>query len=355
MSKKNRRLKAIKTGYPPGSLQYLGEKDPVDTDLQLFIYDEHHAEEINPLNPPVLFKPEEQPEKVFWLNLHGVHDAALMQQIGEHFGIYRMGLEDIMDTTQRPKIEEAGNYLFITLKSLVLMPDATISIEQFSFVLFENMVISFQEKRFDIFEKIRERIREKIGLTRSRKADYLLYLLLDAVVDHYNIITEHFESRVEQLEKEVLRRTDNRMILEIEALKKDLIISRNAVFPFKDAVQHLEKGYPPFIDPVNTRYFSDLKDNTLDTLDALDTCRQLTDSVMNLFINNRNNRLNEVMKVLTIIATIFIPLTFITGLYGMNFKNIPELEWTYGYYFIWGVCIAIALLMLLFFRKRKWI
>jgi magnesium transporter len=347
--------KSKKIGLPPGSLQYLGESIPEAVGVQLIRYNASDLREIDPCKSVEKINLKDEPDKAHWLNLHGVHDAELVGRVGKQFGIHPLALEDILDTEQRPKIEEGKDYLFITLKSLALLPDKSVNIEQISFVLFSNLVISFQEKSFDIFEPIRLRLRENRGLIRQKKADYLLYALLDMVVDNYFRVTEHLEEGIENLEAEVLRDVSSDHLMQIESLKKDIIFSRSAVLPFRDAVQKLEKGFIPHLDPANKRYFEDLKDNTFDTLEALDTSRQLVDSLLNLFINIRSNQMNEVMKVLTIIATIFIPLTFVSGIYGMNFKYMPELEWQWSYPLVWIAFIVLSVGMLFYFRRKKWL
>lgn len=347
--------KSKKIGQPPGSLQYLGESIKKEVGIQLFNYDDADLNEHDSIDNLNQIKPLENPNQVYWLNLHGIHDANLIRSIGDQFGIHPLALEDILDTEQRPKIEEAQNYLFITLKSLALLPNKSVNIEQISFILFPGLVISFQEMSFDIFDPIRQRIRENRGVIRKKQADYLLYALLDTVVDNYFKVTEHLEDRIEQLEGDILRDVSPEQLLQIEQLKKEIIFCRSAVMPFRDAVQKLERGWSSFINLKNRKYFEDLKDNTYDTLEILETSRQLTDGIMNLYINIRSNQMNEVMKVLTIIATIFIPLTFISGIYGMNFQYMPELHEKWAYPLIWIVFGLIAAGMLYYFRRKKWL
>jgi len=292
-----------------------------------------------------------------WYNQHGMHDVKRIENIGKVFNFHKLMLEDLLDTEQRAKFDEYEGYLFFSLKTLHLNDQQFFEteIEQVSFVLGDAYVLSFQEREGAIFEHIRQRLRTAKGMVRYRKADYLLYVLLDAIVENYYVLIAKLEDRIEQIQEEVLTNDSKELLMKIENLKKELIYIRRSIAPLKDAISYLEKSQHPCIDASSKPYFADLKENTLNIIDSLETSRQMLDNLTNIYLTTLSNKMNEVMKVLTIIATIFIPLTFLAGVYGMNFKHMPELDNPYSYPIFWTAIIIVGGALVYYFRRKKWL
>lgn len=351
-SKKAKR--SVKIGTAPGSLIYVGEKkvESVSAQFIRFTSDEYFEDKSLNLKKPMDAMAGN--DQVHWLNLHGLHDVELIQRIGGHYDIDKLILEDLLDTTQRPKVEEFANCMFFTLKSLSDVENTEFEIEQISFLLTENSVISLQEKPADIFESIRERLRNKIGLVRDRKADYLLFLLLDAVIDEYFVLLDNFDSEIEDLQEEVVTNPKDDTLIRTEQLKRSLVLLRKSVNPLKDAVSVLNRGDSKFLNEDYLKYYSDLRDSALEVIDSVEAYRQMIEAVENLYMSQLSQKNNDTMKVLTVIATIFIPLTFVAGIYGMNFKYMPELEWKYSYPAFWGIMLVVTLFMIRYFRRKDW-
>lgn len=296
------------------------------------------------------------PERVNWINLDGLQDKEIIKAIQEHFKLHALLVEDILDD-QRPKAEEYEDYLFFTLKMLYSIKQGTIEYEQISFVLGNNYLISFQEKEGDLFDQFRERIRLDQGRVRKKGADYLLYRLIDIIIDNYYVILDSIGERIEAIEDGFAHHTRENTeytFQRIQRIKKELIYLRKAVYPLRDALSKILKDESGFIDEDNIRYFNDVYDHVIHLTDSIDTYKDLTSGLMDLHINTQNNQLNQVIKVLTIISTIFIPLTFIVGVYGMNFDYMPELRWHYGYGMVWIIMIALGGSMLIYFKVKKW-
>jgi magnesium transporter len=290
---------------------------------------------------------------VNWINLDGLNDHTIIQKLGDHFCLHALLIEDIT-TEHQPKAEEYDDYLFFTLKMLYRIEDNAIEYEQISFVLGKDYLLSFQEKDGDLFGGLRERIRLDQGRIRKRGADYLLYRLVDIIVDNYYTILDAIGSQIEIIEEEIYNESTGQEFKKIQALKKELIFLRKALYPLRDALSKLIKDESGFIQSGTLRYYADVYDHVVHLIDSLDTYKDLTSSLMDIHINTMNTRMNEVMKVLTVISTIFMPLTFIVGVYGMNFTNMPEIPMRYGYFVVWGVMITIAFTMISYFRYKKW-
>ncbi|HEX5742875.1 MAG TPA: magnesium/cobalt transporter CorA, partial [Flavobacteriaceae bacterium] len=290
-----------------------------------------------------------------WINIDGIHNTEIIEALGNHFGHHPLLMEDILNTLSRPKLEEYEDYLFLNLKMLGIGKDQNAIIsEQVSLILGKNYVISFQEQPGDIFDSIRVRIRESKGNIRKRKADYLFYRLIDTVVDHYFFIIEHLSERIEKLEDIILVTQSTHILHQIQDLKTQLIQIRKAISPLREAVSLLQKDEVKLIHKNTLQYFRDVYQNLIQVSESIDIYREMTKNLMDLYQSGINNRMNQVMQVLTVIATIFIPLTFIVGIYGMNFDNMPELHWKYGYFIIWGIMVTVVLFMLKYFKRKKW-
>jgi len=292
-------------------------------------------------------------DHVNWVNLDGLEDRAIIKQLGKHFKLDSLLIEDIMSESV-PKVEESDNYLFVTMKMLYRIDTAKIIYEQMSFVLGKNYLITFQEKEGDSFGPFRERIRLSLGQVRKKKADYLLYRLIDIIVDNYYTILDNIGHQIEITEDEVYENPTNKEFQKIQKIKKELIFLRKALYPLRDAVSKLTKGESEFLDPDNNRYFMDVYDHIVQLINTLDTYRDLTSGLMDIHINTVNTRMTEVMKVLAIFSAIFMPLTFIAGVYGMNFEKMPELEWTYGYPLVMGLMGLLTYGLVRYFKYKKW-
>ncbi len=297
-----------------------------------------------------------QNDTVSWINIDGLHDTETIASIGNHFDLHPLLLEDILNTGHRPKVEEFDNCLFLTLKMLGINNDGNSVIsEQISFVLGKGWVLSFQEQEGDIFDMLRHRMRENIGNLRKKGADYLLYRLIDTVVDHYFIVTDHIGETIEEVEGKVLHTPDKDSLHEIQHLKKQLSNLRKSVLPLREVITFLEKDSTDLIEDSTIRYLRDVYEHIIQINDSVESQRDALASIMDLYLSGVSNQTNQVMQVLTIIATIFIPLTFIVGIYGMNFDFMPELHWKYSYFGIWGIMVAVCVMLIIFFKRKRWL
>ncbi len=291
---------------------------------------------------------------VFWLNVHGHHQPDAIQRTCKVLGLPVHAAEDLLDTNQRPCLEEYPGGLYFSLKSIEKHRGTRVELEQIGFVLVSNGVWSVQEKPADLFGGVRERLRTGKGMLRMRSADYLLYTLLDAVLLPYRDVLTQWEETVDRLEDDVLERPNRRILVVAQALKRDLVQLRRALLPLRDAVSALEKGQFAVLRDENKLYFRDLREKTLDLLEGMEALRAVLDSVEALYISALSQKTNEVMRVLTVFSTIFMPLTFIVGVYGMNFEHMPELHWPHAYAGVWGLMIAVAVGMYFWIKRRGW-
>jgi len=344
-----------KAGLPPGTLVHIGEKKAEALKITIMDYDEAHLEEreIKTIDECLLFKDK---TTVTWMNIDGLHQVEIMEKLGECYGLHPLVLEDILNTDQRPKMEDYGEYLYIVLRMLNESEKSSeIESEQISLILGPNFVFSFQEREGDIFDPIRERIRNSKGRIRKMGADYLAYTLLDFIVDNYFVILERTGEKIELLEEKLVTRATPDTLQTIHHLKREMIFLRKAVWPLREVVSGLERGESSLIRESTRIYLRDVYDHAIQTIDTIETYRDMVSGMLDIYLSSVSNRLNSVMKVLTIIATIFMPLTFLAGIYGMNFKYMPELEWRWGYPFIWLIMLGIGVFMLLYFKKKKWL
>ena len=291
--------------------------------------------------------------QVNWINVDGLHDKSIVLKLGKHFSLHSLLIDDILSDHQ-PKAEEFDNYLFFTMKMLYSIKDNKIDYEQISFVLGKDYLLSFQEKEGDLFGSLRERIKQSSGRVRTRNADYLLYRLIDIIVDNYYTVLDEVGQQIEQVEDDIYKSPSINEFQKIQRIKKELIYLRKALYPLRDAVSKLAKDESGFIDQDNVRYYGDVYDHVVHLIDSLDTYKDLTSGLMDIHINTVNTRMNEVMKVLAVISTIFMPLTFIVGIYGMNFDFMPELHSKWGYPVVMFVMAALVFGMIRFFKYKKW-
>ncbi len=344
-----------KTSLPPGTLIHIGEKKIDRTRIRLIDYDSNKLEEKEIKNIEECF-PCKESSTISWINIDGLHEVEVIEKVGKHFSLHPLLLEDVVNTEQRPKLEDYGNYLFIVLKMLYLVEERNIIMtEQMSFILGPNYVISFQERVGDVFEQVRERIRNKRVRIRSSGADYLAYALIDAIVDNYFILLEKFGETIENLEEELVANPTQNTLQKIHSLKRELIFLRKSVWPLREVISSMDRGESQLIHKSTEAYLRDLYDHTIQVIDTVETFRDMVSGMLDVYLSSVGNRMNEVMKVLTIIATIFIPLTFIAGIYGMNFENMPELHKNWGYPAALLLMFAVACVMVVYFRRKKWL
>ncbi|MBW3597566.1 MAG: magnesium/cobalt transporter CorA [Planctomycetes bacterium] len=290
---------------------------------------------------------------VLWINVGGLGDAAVVEKIGEIFGLHRLALEDVVNVHQRAKAETYGEQIFLVARMAEL--NSHVATEQLSMFLGRGFVVTFQEDEGDCLDPVRRRIRRKIGRIRNQAADYLAYAVLDAVIDNYYPVLEELEQRMETLEDRVLERPDPRTIHSVHHLKRELLILRRAVWPHRDMLAMLAREPHPAVSGGMQPYLRDCYDHVVQILDLTETYREIASDLLELYLNLVNSRINETMRVLTIIATIFIPLTFVVGVYGMNFDWMPELRWRWGYPAVMAGMAVVALGMLAWFRARGWL
>jgi len=356
-SRKKKRTENYKKhiGQIPGTLVYTGQKSERELLIESFDYSKDKIEEklLADIEEAVPFK---DTDSVTWVNINGLQYINEIERIGEHYGLHPLVLEDIVNTNQRPKIDEYEDYLFVVLKMLYYDEKENITIEQVSFVLGKNYVLTFQEAEGDVFGSIRDRLRHAKGRIRTLKSDYLMYALIDAVVDNYFSVIETLGNKIEDLETELFSgQAEEDVSSDIQQLKREILKVRRAIFPLREVISRIEKNEHPLIYKKTITYFRDVYDHLIQVSENIDIYREMIWSLMDMYMTTISNKMNEVMKVLTIIATIFIPLTFIAGIYGMNFEYMPELQYRYGYFVLWGIMILMFLAMLIYFRKKKWL
>lgn len=343
-----------KTGLPPGTVVYSGEKQTAGIKITLLEYNEKEflEKEFTDFDECLLHI---KPDMVKWINVDGIHNTELIQKIGEKFGIHSLTLEDIANTEQRPKFEEYDNYMVSIMK--MLSHDSETQAEQLSVLLFDNnTVLSFQEVHGgDAFDIIRARIRAGKGRVRKMGADYLSYCLIDAVVDFYFVILERIGDRIEVLEEDLIGNPTKATMMQLHSMKREMIFLRKAVWPMRELINNLQRTENKLIKKATRLFLRDLYDHTIRVIDTVETYRDLLSGMMDVYLSSVSNRMNEVMKVLTIISTIFIPVTFVAGVYGMNFKFMPELASPYGYWITWAVMLTIMGSLVYYFKRKKWL
>lgn len=343
-----------KTGLPPGTLVHVGEKKIERVKIKIIDYSESTLQEMEAENAEECF-PFKDKSTVTWLNITGVHQTDVIEKIGGLFEIHPLVMEDIVNTNQRPKIEAFDDYLFLVLKMLYCDNNNTeIRDEQVSLILGHNFVISFQEREGDVFNSVRGRIRNGKGKIKKSGSDYLVYSLVDAIVDNYFIILEKIGDKIEEL-GEAVENPDPHTLSRVHKLKWELLFLRKSVWPLRDVVSFLQRDESKLIKKPTKLYIRDVYDHTIQVIDSVETFRDMVSGMIDVYLSSVSNRMNEIMKVLTIFAVIFIPLTFIVGIYGMNFEYMPELKWRWGYRFIWLVIITVGGSMFIYFKRKRWI
>lgn len=349
------RRRTKKPGSPPGTLEYMGEKRTEAVRIAYMDYDEANFQEKQAANIEECFLFKTTPS-VTWINIDGLHDVTLIEKLGKQFELHPLILEDVLDIGQRPKFEDFEKYIFIVLKMLTYSEqEQSFTAEQVSLVLGPNFVISLQESVGDVFDQIRDRIRNAKGRIRKAGPDYLVYRLLDAVVDNYFAVLEKLGDKIELLEEELVVEPTEKTLHQIHLLKREMIFLRKSIWPLREVISDLQRSESPLIQEATGVYLRSVYDHTIQIIDTIESSRDMVSGMLDIYLSSISNRLNSVMKVLTIIATIFIPLTFIVGIYGMNFEHMPELKVWWAYPAVWLVMVAVAAVMLIYFRRKKWL
>ncbi len=354
MAKKKKSKHHKKIGQVPGTLIYTGEKAN-NLAIEVFDYNLDRIEEkdLSKIEDAFQYK---STDSITWININGLNHINDIEKIGNHYNLHPLILEDIVNTGQRPKIDEYDDYLFVVIKMLYYNTEEKIISEQVSFILGENYVLTFQEAEGDVFDSVRERLRNSKGRIRGLGSDYLLYALVDAVTDHYYSIIETMGDKIETLEDNLFNgQSENEISQQIQDLKREVLKVRRAIFPLREIINRIEKTDNKLILEKTLHYYRDIHDHIIQISENIDIYREMIWGLMDMYMTSISNKMNEVMKVLTIIATIFIPLTFIAGIYGMNFDNIPELHYKYSYFILWIVMIALFIGMLFYFKRKKWL
>lgn len=347
--------RSLKVGLPPGSLVHIGEIFHPEIEISLIDYDATHCIEKDHLTIQECLKFLKKPS-VSWINIRGIHDKDVLNAIGTHFGLHPLVLEDVMNTSQRSKMDDYKDYIFIVMRML-MYNETTDCVEdqQVSVVLGNNFVISFLEDGETVFNPIRNRIRSETSKIRSLGADYLCYSLVDSVVDNYFVILEAVDKKLEDLEESLMGTPAKNTMQKIQHLKREIILLRKSVWPMRDLINDLRRSENPLIKETTKVYLHDVYDHTIQAIDTIESLRDLSSGMLDIYLSRISQHLNEIMKVLTVLATIFVPLTFIASLYGMNFDYMPELHSKWGYPAVLGVMLSISFLMLYYFHRKKWL
>lgn len=346
---------AKKAGLAPGSLVYTGSAHAKPYTIKLIRYNQADCSE-KPLNNVDEIVQLNKYNGVTWIDTDGVSDVIALENIGKHFNLHPLIVEDILSIEQRPKFLEYENCVFVVLKMISYDErHEKIMTEQLSIIVTDNTVLTFQDGPHDVLEPVRKRIRAGIGRIRKLRADYLAYAIVDAVVDHYLVVMEAIGGKIETLEDSVVHNQSAAIIHKIHTMKREVIYLRRAVWPLREVVQGFRDSSDKLISDDIEMFLHDLDDHILRIIDVIETYRDMLATVLDVYMSSVSLRMNAVMKVLTVISTIFIPLTFIVGVYGMNFDNMPELHWAWGYYGVWAIMLTMITGMFYFFRKKDWI
>lgn len=342
------------SGLPPGTLVFVGEAKTEKPVINLIDYSPEHIDEIQIKKIEDSFKYLGR-STVTWLNIDGLHETALIEKIGRKLNVHPLVLEDIADTSQRPRCEDVGDYFIIILKMISFDGEnRVITVEQMSLLIGSNYVVSFQEKPGDVFQLLRARLRLPESRIRHMGSDYLAYALMDAIVDNYYIVVEKIGDQVEEIEDDVMNQPDPKILERLQHIKRTLLFLRRSIWPLREVINTFEKS-EKLLNKHTRPYLRDVYDHTVQIMDMLETMRDMNTGLFDIYLSNVSNKMNQVMKVLTIIATIFIPLTFIVGVYGMNFRYMPELTLHWGYPAVWIFMLLLTAFMLILFKIKKWL
>lgn len=338
----------------PGTFLFTGEQKVENASLQLITYDKDEISEVSLNNIEEALAKINGTNQMSWLNVIGLHEIDIVKRLVEHFEFHKLSGEDILSVGQRPKLDEYEHYIHIVSK-MFRVNNGEIEDEQVTIIFADQLLITFQEKEGDVFDGVRNRLLEGKGQIRHRKTDYLAYALLDSIVDHYFIAIEHFGNVIEELEIELLENPSDEILPTLHEVRREASYIRRSVFPMREAVSRFEKLEVSYVHKETKFFIRDLHDHTIQVIETVTVFKDTVSGLMDLYMSSVSNRMNNVMKVLTIVSTIFIPLTFIAGVYGMNFTNMPELEYKYGYLITMIAMAILTLLMIFYFKRKKWL
>ncbi|MFC2043976.1 magnesium/cobalt transporter CorA [Chloroflexota bacterium] len=344
-----------KAGLPPGTLVHVGEQRVEKVKITIIDYDEINFVEKEAKTIEECF-PFKEKSTVTWINIDGLHEVEIIETLGSHFNLHALLLEDILNTNQRPKMEDFEDYIFFVLKMIYCCEkEGKIEAEQISLILGLNFVISFQEREGDVFNPIRDRIRKNKGRIRRAGADYLAYALLDAIVDNYFTILENTGEKIEDTEQKLTMNPSPETLQFIHELKREMIFLRKSIWPLREFISALERSESTLIHESTGAYLRDIYDHTIQVIDTVESYRDMISGMLDIYLSSMSNKMNEVMKVLTIFASIFIPLTFVAGIYGMNFEFMPELKWRWGYFASLCFMALVSVSLLIYFKRKRWL
>ncbi|AAM05128.1 magnesium/cobalt transporter CorA [Methanosarcina acetivorans] len=350
------RRKQSKVGLAPGTLVHVGEKKAEKVTIRVWIYNDEELieKELQTIDECQALK--NQPGMKLWINVDGLDRIEVIEKLGSCFKIHPLTLEDILNAGQRPKMEDYDSYIYTVLKMMLLdTENEEIVIDQVSIIIGPNYILSFQEREGDVFDLLRERLKNPASRLRKGGVDYLAYGLIDAIIDNYFLILEHFGEKIEDLEDELVRDPDPDTLKIIQKYRRDMILLRKSVWPLRELINGLQKVESELITEATQIYLRDIYDHTIQVIDSIEAFRDILASMVDVYLSSVSNRMNDIMKVLTIIATIFIPLTFIAGVYGMNFDYMPELRWHWGYPVVMLSMMLLGISMFFYFKKKRWI
>lgn len=351
-----RRPKSTNTlNKAPGTAAYVGTKESVGIKIDVIDYNKENYERFEFDTVEAAFKFENQ-ENITWINVDGLNNIPEITKLGKYYKLHPLIIEDIVNTNQRPKIDEFEDHLFIVAKMLYHTENGLLVNEHLSIVIGKDYVLTFQEADGDVFNAIRERLTNNRGRLRNSGPDYLVFTLLDAIIDNYFVVIEEISDKIESLEEQLFTtQPSDDITFQIQELKRTVLRIRRAVFPLREVISRMEKIDSTLIQEKTINYIRDLYDHIIQVSENIEIYREMTWGLMDMYMTTISNKMNEVMKVLTIMASIFIPLTFMAGIYGMNFEYMPELQWKYSYFVLWGLMILVFLGMIIYFKRKKWL
>lgn len=355
VSKKSTNVKTTSdtAGLHPGALVHIGEKKVEKVTFEIIEYNKNIFQETKTDNTEDCFNTKDS--TVSWINISGIHDSDIIKKFGDYFGLHTLVQADIMNTELRPKFDSQPDYLFLILKMPYFDNSGKLLIEQFSIIIGKNYVLTFQETEGDIFDTIRDRLKNAIGKIREKKSDYLAYALADAIVDNFFVVIEKAGEQTENLEEELMKNPSPKTLQSIHLLKRQMVVLRKAIWPIREVIDSFERSQSTIIADSTRRYLRDVYSHTIQVMDTIEGLRDMVGGMLDTYLSSVSNKMNEVMKTLTVIASIFIPITFIAGIYGTNFVYIPELEWEGSYFVMLGVMAIVGIIMISWFRQKKWI
>lgn len=344
-----------KAGLPAGEMVHVGEVHEHKSKITLLDYDKDRLR-AHAIGSVQDLRPYKSSDTVSWVIIEGLTDIEMFRELGELFDIHPLVLEDIVNTHQRPKLDEYEDYLYLVLKRFDVAEDNfRVKQEQVSLLLFDNMLLTFKERVDDLFAPVMTRLQAEKGRLRTQSTDYLAYVVLDTIVDGYFALQDSLDLFTDDIEEQLFEQPGPELLTRIQQVKREMIFVRKSLSPLREMLAALERCDSPLLSEKTHIYLRDVYDHTIRVVESVDSYRDLITGMLEIYLSSVSNRLNEIMKVLTVFSTIFIPLTFLTGIYGMNFQDMPELKWPWSYPILWGIFVSIPVTLLIYFRKRKWL